>query len=112
MSTSTVLLQESPPGVPLQTDVHLGITFSWLSLDISVSLALSFFSSLVRWRRLGCHLLPQILHFTFSVHTLAMWLGEKQRKKKTLSSLTHCSLSLTVIFLKVMHSVSSWPARL
>ena len=40
-------------------------------LAVSASLALSFFSSVLKWSRSWCHLLPQILHFTFSLHVLA-----------------------------------------
>lgn len=68
---------------------------------------LLFFSA---WRSSGCLVVLQIPHFTFSLHSLAMWFGEKKRKHN-LSSLTHCSLFLTIILLKALHSVSSWPVR-
>ena len=70
---------------------------------------LSFFGllllpSLFKWRRSKYRTLPQMLHLIFSLHALAMWSSEKQRKH-SLSSKDHSSLSPKVKLAKALHSV-------
>ena len=62
----------------------------------------------LQWMSSGCLVLLQMAHFIFSLHTLAIWFGRKLQNWDLFYSITHWSLSLTVILFKALHSVSLW----
>lgn len=83
--------------------VHFGLMLSACSGGVPESFALSLLSSVFKWRMSGCLSLLQILHLIFSLHLLATWCSEKQRKHSHCSRI-HCSVSPTVILSKAKHS--------
>ena len=106
MSTSMILLHETPPPLSRHTAVHLLPMLSGALLPFSFGALVSLsLCSRAMWRSS-----PHILQLDFVLQSLAWWPPVRQRKH-SLAFWMNSVFSLRDFAAKALHSIRSWPSR-